>query len=157
MVNEDVKRSEWDSREKYAVQLHEYNSYANELKSMMELREGDLLKILNRYCSALKTIYREIKPFIAPGKILDNRKKEKKITKGTQIWYDNQFMIIGMMLDQIKRRNPAGFVQKTGRIIIPQDLEDRLEAIHNALNKARFDHGLIVPTRTDPKSIDELI
>lgn len=158
VMDEDYKRAEWDSREKYAVQLHDYNTYANLLKEQIELRKGNTLDNLNKYYSVLRTLYRDLKHFIKPGeKIKIKKSKKVEVNRATRLWFENQFTVVKSLLGSMKIRNRPGFIEKTGSMVVIGNVEERMEDIHNELNDLRFKHGLVVPTSEKPKKLEDLL
>jgi hypothetical protein len=147
-LGEIEKKSEWDAREFYTLQLHQYNAQALTYKFEIEQRRN-LVKNINEYFSVLRALYRELKPFIKDG-------RKKHPYKGSGYWFEREITQIKQIIEYMNDLNRTVPDVDNSGVTLPDTLEERLEKIHEQLTKIRFDKKLIVPVTGEIKSFDQL-
>jgi hypothetical protein len=125
-------KSEWDARQIYARDLQTLDMQANEIKMKLEMhsyKPTEIGEFLNCYLSYVRTMFRMLY-FLFDKKAVEGNAEEKGITPE---------------IEELK--NLIGGVQQkiSESMEYPQDIENRLEQLHNRLNGKRFERGLVVP------------
>lgn len=120
-------KSEWDARQIYARDLQEFDKLANEIKMKIEMRQyqpreiGDLF---NSYLSVIRTLFRMMYWLFDEKSVNEIKKEIAGLRAATG----------GSMQEKIQED-----------LEYPQEIEDRLESLHNKLNGKRFQRGLVIP------------